>query len=253
MTASSTTPAPFNPVDAEEVARFAALAHEWWDEHGAYAPLHGMTPIRVRFIRDCIAEHFSSARAHATPLDGLQILDIGCGGGLLAEPLCRLGATVTGIDPADASIAVARLHAEQAGLAITYEAITAEAMLESGQRFDVVIASEVLEHVPEPHAMWQTMAALVKPNGLVLVSTINRTLKAYALAIVGAEYILRWLPIGTHDWNKFITPHEMTGFAEQAGLNVCDKQGMIYNPLTRSWSLSHTDLAVNYWLGACKS
>jgi 2-polyprenyl-6-hydroxyphenyl methylase/3-demethylubiquinone-9 3-methyltransferase len=251
MTAGNLNTSDENPVDSAEVERFSALASSWWDDHGPYAPLHAMTPMRVLYIRNAITSQLGRDPRALLPLEGLRILDIGCGGGLLAEPLCQLGAQVTGIDPAEASIDIARIHAQDFSLPIAYLAVTAEEIADSGETFDIVIASEVLEHVPHPQAMLHTMARLTRPGGLVFASTLNRTLKSFALAIVGAEYVLRWLPRGTHRWNKFITPDEMSSLAVKAKLIVHDKTGMAYNPLTGLWSLS-SDMSVNYWLCAKK-
>ncbi|HVV94764.1 MAG TPA: bifunctional 2-polyprenyl-6-hydroxyphenol methylase/3-demethylubiquinol 3-O-methyltransferase UbiG, partial [Hyphomicrobiales bacterium] len=185
-------------VDPDEVARFAALAEEWWDPRGPYAPLHKLTPTRVAYVRDRLARRHGRDVRSLRSLEGLAILDVGCGGGLLAEPLARLGAAVTGIDPAEESIAVARAHAGEAGLAVDFRATTAGALASAGARFDAVIASEVIEHVPDPEAFVATLATLARPGGLVMISTLNRTLRALALAVVGAEYVLRWVPRGTH-------------------------------------------------------
>jgi 2-polyprenyl-6-hydroxyphenyl methylase/3-demethylubiquinone-9 3-methyltransferase len=239
-------------VDPAEVDRFAALAAEWWDPRGPYAPLHKLTPTRIAYVRDRLVRRHGRDARSLRSLDGLAILDVGCGGGLLAEPLARLGAAVTGIDPAEESIAVARAHAEEAGLAIDYRTATARALAEAGEQFDAVIASEVIEHVPDAEAFVATLARLARPGGLVLVSTLNRTLRALALAVVGAEYVLRWVPRGTHDWSKFVTPNELQDHAEAAGLRPIDVRGMVYDPLRGTWRLSAGDVAINYWLTAEK-
>lgn len=238
-------------VDRDEVARFAALAEEWWNPDGPYGPLHRMTPVRVEYVRDRLAARFGRERASLRSLKGLELLDVGCGGGILAEPLARLGAAVTGIEPAPESVAVARAHAAAAGLDIAYRAATAEQLRAEGARFDAVIASEVVEHVADPAAFVRTLAELARPGGLVLLSTLNRTLKSFALAIVGAEVVLRWIPVGTHDWKKFVTPGELEGFCRDAGLDVADVTGMIYDPLRGTWRLGR-DASVNYWLAAEK-
>jgi len=238
-------------VDRDEVARFAALAEEWWNPDGPYGPLHRMTPVRVEYVRDRLAGRFGRDRASLRSLKGLELLDVGCGGGILAEPLVRLGAAVTGIEPAPESVAVARAHAAAAGLDIAYRAATAEQLRAEGARFDAVIASEVVEHVADPAAFVRTLADLARPGGLVLLSTLNRTLKSFALAIVGAEVVLRWIPVGTHDWKKFVTPGELEGFCRDAGLDVADVTGMIYDPLRGTWRLGR-DASVNYWLAAEK-
>ena len=196
-------------LDADEIARFGKLAAEWWDAEGPFRPLHRINPVRLTYMRNQICRHF--ARDPKTPksLSGLSVLDIGCGGGLVCEPLSRLGASVTGIDPARETIEAARAHASAASLDIDYEATTAEAMVAKGNSYDVVLLLEVVEHVPDVPAFIKAVAPLVRPGGLMILSTLNRTLKAYALAIVGAEYILRWLPIGTHQWDRFVRPEEL--------------------------------------------
>jgi 2-polyprenyl-6-hydroxyphenyl methylase/3-demethylubiquinone-9 3-methyltransferase len=238
-------------VNQDEIQRFAALADEWWNPKGPYAPLHKLTPARVEYVRDRLAERFSRDTKSLKSLADLSILDVGCGGGILAEPLARLGAKVAGIEPAAESIAVAKAHADEAGLQVDYRAATAEELLAEGQTFDAVIASEVIEHVNDPAAFVKTLSGLVKPGGLVLLSTLNRTLKSFALAIVGAEYVLRWIPAGTHDWSKFVTPDELGDFARAAGLTVNDVTGMIYDPLRDRWTLGR-DSGCNYWLSASK-
>lgn len=251
MTRNQSAPAA-RSVDDAEVARFAALASRWWDATGPYAPLHALTPARIGFVRMAVTKHLACDARSMRPFAGLSLLDVGCGGGILAEPLTRLGADVTAIDPAGENIEAARAHAAETGLEIDYRAETAEALSQAGQSFDIVVASEVIEHVIDPEAFIATLATLAKPGGLVLLSTLNRTLKSFALAIVGAEYILRWLPRGTHDWEKFITPDEMEAFLRTAGMEPLDVQGMIFNPLKNEWRLGD-DASVNYWLAARKN
>lgn len=236
-------------IDTAEVDRFNALAAEWWDSHGKFRPLHRLGPARIEFIRDTIR---AELRDRASPnklrvLDGLRILDIGCGGGLVSEPLTRLGASVTGIDPAADTIAAARAHASAQGLDIDYRAVRAEALVEAGEQFDVVLCLEVVEHVPDVRAFLALANALVRPGGLMILSTINRTFKSYALAIVGAEYILRWLPVGTHQWDRFVTPDELEHHLRAIGLDPLAARGMVFNPLQDTWSLSR-DTDVNYLL-----
>lgn len=238
-------------VDQDEVARFAALADEWWNPRGPYGPLHKLTPTRVEYVRDRVTERFQRDPFSLKSLKGLTVLDVGCGGGILSEPLARLGAEVTGIEPAAESIAVAKAHAEDGDIDIDYRAATAEEVLAEGRSFDAVIASEVIEHVNDPAAFVKTLAKLAKPGGIVLLSTLNRTMKSFALAIVGAEYVLRWVPRGTHDWNKFVTPEELTLYCRAAGLDVADTTGMIFDPLRDRWCLGR-DKGVNYWLSAEK-
>lgn len=238
-------------LDPAEVERFRRMAEEWWDPHGKFRPLHQIGPVRLQFIRDELCGHFQIAGAGLKPFNGLSIVDIGCGGGLIAEPLTRLGAAVTGIDPATRNIEVAKLHADGQGLAIDYRGLTVEELLALGSesKFDAAVCLEVVEHVPDPALFIRECARLVRPGGVLILSTINRTLKAYALAIVGAEYVLRWLPRGTHQWERFITPDELTRYAAGAGLAAPRFKGFAYNPLTDRWSLS-SDTDVNY-LAAC--
>lgn len=233
-------------LDPGEIAKFEAMAAEWWDPNGKFAPLHAMNPCRLAYVRDQIAAEHGRDPCARRPFDGLNLLDIGCGGGLVAEPLCRLGATVTGLDPSGETIGIARAHAAQMGLEIDYRAATAEALAAEGRRFDAVIALEVVEHVPDPRAFLATVSALLTTEGVAVVSTLNRTRRAWALAIVAAERVFRWLPAGTHDWRKFVTPDELAGAASSAGLDWLDARGMVFDPLTRDWRLSRTDLAINY-------
>ncbi len=244
-------PAAARSVDEAEVARFSADTARWWDPSGPYAPLHRLTPVRITFVRDTACARFGRDGRALRSLAGLRILDVGCGGGILAEPLARLGGTVTAIDPGAETIAAARAHAEQSGLDIDYRAAAAEDLAEAGEAFDLVVASEVIEHVREPAAFVATLAALARPGGLVMLSTINRTAKSFALAIVGAEYILRWLPRGTHDWRRFVTLDEMEGYGRAAGLEPLASAGMMFNPLRGDWTLG-ADTDVNYWFAAGK-
>ncbi len=236
-------------LDAGEVRRFGDLAAEWWDPAGKFRPLHKLGPARLAFIRQEIVRHFARPTGGLRPFAGLSVLDIGCGGGLVSEPVARLGASVTGIDPAPENIAAAGAHAASQGMAIDYRACRVENLVAEGRTFDCVLCLEVVEHVPDVAAFLTECAKLVRPGGLMILSTINRTVKAYALAIVGAEYILRWLPVGTHQWERFVTPDELARHAGAAGLAISHREGMVYNPLTDAWSLSQ-DLDVNYMASA---
>ena len=238
-------------VDEAEVARFSALAEEWWDTRGKMAVLHKFNPVRLAYVRDAACKRFARNPKQLDSLKDLRILDIGCGGGILCEPMARLGASVVGADPAERNIAAAKLHAEQGGLTIDYRATTAEALADAGERFDIVLAMEVVEHVADMKLFVKRCAEMVKPGGLMIAATINRTLKSFALAIVGAEYVLRWLPRGTHQWDKFVTPDELEIAMERAGLRTIDERGVIYNPLADRWSLSR-DIDVNYMVLAEK-
>ena len=224
-------------VDSDDVARYDRLGDEWWDPKGAMAPLHKLNPTRIRYLRDLMIRHFAIAPSAVLPLTGLSVLDIGCGGGLLSEPLARLGGRVTGIDPAPGNVEVASRHAGESGVSIEYRSTTAETLAEAGESFDVVLALEVVEHVPHPEAFLASACSLVRPGGLFVLSTLNRTAKSFMLAIVGAEYVLRWLPRGTHRWNQFRTPEEITGPIRRAGLKVIDRSGMVYDPFARPLGL----------------
>ncbi len=233
-------------VDDSEVAKFEAMAAEWWDPNGKFKPLHMMNPCRLDYITSQIAAEFGRDLSDAAPFKGLRILDIGCGGGLLSEPMARLGATVVGADAAGGNLPVARIHAEQSGLTIDYRHTTAEALAEAGEQFDVVLNMEVIEHVADPLTYLTACYALLKSGGLHLCSTINRNPKSYAVAILGAEVVMRWLPRGTHEWSKFITPDELIALLEDAGLRPVDKKGFVFNPVLWNWSISDRDLSVNY-------
>ncbi|MBI3703074.1 MAG: bifunctional 2-polyprenyl-6-hydroxyphenol methylase/3-demethylubiquinol 3-O-methyltransferase UbiG [Rhizobiales bacterium] len=236
-------------VDSAEVERFSRLAADWWDPRGPMATLHKFNPVRVGYIRDQAAQRFDRDPKKLDCLKGLRMLDIGCAGGILSEPLARLGAQVVGADPAAENIAVASAHAAESGITIDYRATTAEELAAAGERFDVVLAMEVVEHVVDVEAFVATCASMVKPGGLMVAATLNRTMKSFALAIVGAEYVLRWLPRGTHQWDKFVTPTELEAAFENAGLQVIGERGVIYNLFADRWQLS-SDMDVNYMLAA---
>ena len=238
-------------IDAAEVARFAALADTWWDPAGKMGMLHKLNPVRIGFIKEAACRRFGRDPRRIDSLAGLRFLDIGCGGGILSEPMARLGAVVVGADPAQANVEAARVHATREGLAIDYRATTAEALADLGERFDVVLAMEVVEHVADLGLFVGRCAEMVKPGGLMVVATLNRTIKSFALAIVGAEYVLRWLPRGTHQWDKFVTPNELEAALERNELRVIDETGVIYNFLADRWQIS-SDMDVNYMLTAVK-
>ncbi len=235
-----------NTIDPAEIAKFQAMAEEWWNPEGKFKPLHMLNPCRLDYITRQIAGEFSRDTAAPHPFAGLRILDIGCGGGLLCEPMARLGATVVGADAAERNIPVARLHAEQSGLAIDYRHTTAEAMARQAEAFDVVLNMEVVEHVADPPGFLTACRDLLKPGGLHICSTLNRNPKSYVFAIVGAEQVMRWLPRGTHEWSKFITPDELYELLRKAGLEPVDRKGFVFNFAKWDWSLSDRDLSVNY-------
>ncbi|HWJ87480.1 MAG TPA: bifunctional 2-polyprenyl-6-hydroxyphenol methylase/3-demethylubiquinol 3-O-methyltransferase UbiG [Pelagibacterium sp.] len=234
-------------ISPEEIGKFHAMAAEWWDPNGKFRPLHKFNPVRLGYIREQVLSHFGRDGSAMRPFEGLRILDIGCGGGLLCEPIARLGADVVGADAGEQNVRVAALHAEQSGLAIDYRATTAEALAASGEQFDVVLNMEVVEHVADVPLYLESCATLVKPGGLMFVASINRTARAYALAIVAAERILRWLPRGTHDYEKLVTPEEITSITSRHGLLTIDRTGVSFNPLKNQWDRSR-DMAVNYML-----
>lgn len=238
-------------LDETEVARFAAMASEWWDPNGKFRPLHAINPTRLGFIREQVCTHFGRGDRSIRPFEGLAIADIGCGGGLLCEPMARLGARVTGLDPAEDSIKAAHAHAVAQGLEIDYRAERAEDTAARGSKFDIVIAMEVVEHVPDVPAFINVASSLVAPGGMLLLSTINRTVKSYALAIVGAEFVLRWVPVGTHRWDRFVMPDELAAACRLSGLSESVRKGMVFNPLTSLWHLSE-DTDVNYLMAATK-
>ncbi|MHC9235567.1 bifunctional 2-polyprenyl-6-hydroxyphenol methylase/3-demethylubiquinol 3-O-methyltransferase UbiG [Pseudooceanicola sp. 502str34] len=239
-------------IDPAEVAKFEAMAAEWWDPHGKFKPLHMMNPVRLDYVTQQIAAEFDRDLRTSKPFEGLRLLDIGCGGGLLCEPMARLGAEVVGADAAERNIPVAQVHAEQSGLAIEYRHTTAEAMAEAGEQFDVVLNMEVVEHVADPLAYLTACHDLLKPGGLHLCSTINRNPKSFAMAIVGAEWVMRWLPKGTHDWDKFITPDELYDLIRRAGMEPVDRKGYVFNPISWQWRISDRDLSVNYVTAALR-
>jgi 2-polyprenyl-6-hydroxyphenyl methylase/3-demethylubiquinone-9 3-methyltransferase len=243
-------------IDAAEVAKFSALADRWWDAQGPFRPLHKFTPVRMRYIRDRLTRHFgpgpgNGAQHASAPLSGLRLLDVGCGGGLVAEPLARLGALVTGIDASGANIEAARLHGAAVGIAIDYRHAAAEDLVAGGEMFDAVLALEVIEHVADTDAFLATLAALVRPGGLVVVATLNRTSRSYLFAILGAEYVLGWLPHGTHDWRRFMKPEELVAGLDRTGLATTDQTGVCFAPLADEWRLCD-DLGVNYMVAAVR-
>jgi 2-polyprenyl-6-hydroxyphenyl methylase/3-demethylubiquinone-9 3-methyltransferase len=239
-------------VDHAEIAKFEAMATEWWDLEGKFKPLHMLNPTRLDYITRQIAAEYDRDLMADKPFDGLRILDIGCGGGLLCEPMARLGADIVGADAAERNIPVAQVHAEQSGLDIDYRFTTAEDMAAAGEQFDIVLNMEVVEHVANPLSYLTACQQLLKPEGLHICSTINRNPKSFAMAIVGAEYVMRWLPKGTHEFNKFITPDELFALLEQAGLNPVDRKGFKFDFLGWSWSISDSDMSVNYVTAALK-
>lgn len=240
MKAKNANPTQNNStIDNNEIERFSKIAEQWWDINGKFAPLHSMNPVRIEYIRNQILQNFAA-------FNSISLLDIGCGGGLIAEPMARLGAKVTAIDASEKNIKVAKLHAEKSDLDIDYRCTTAEDLTTTGAQFDVVLALEIIEHVSDINLFIKASCELLKPNGIIILSTLNRTAKSYALAIIGAEYIMRMLPIGTHTWSKFLRPSEICRPLEQNNIEVSELTGMIMNPLTWKWHLDYKDLSVNY-------
>ncbi|MEI8179371.1 bifunctional 2-polyprenyl-6-hydroxyphenol methylase/3-demethylubiquinol 3-O-methyltransferase UbiG [Aestuariivirga sp.] len=238
-------------LDPSEVAKFSAMAAEWWNPKGKFGVLHVFNPVRLQFIKEQVTARLARDPLEREPFQGLRFLDIGCGGGLLTEPMSRLGASITGVDPSERNIKTASVHAQEMGLDIDYRVGTAEDLAAAGEQFDVILNMEVIEHVADPQAFTRTCAAMLKPGGLMFVATLNRTLKSFGLAIVGAEYVLGWLPKGTHQWEKFITPAELKGWLSDNGLTVKEELGVTYSPFTRAWKVSR-DMDVNYMLVAQK-
>ncbi len=239
-------------IDESEIRKFTAMADEWWDKKGKFKPLHKFNPVRVSYIQNAIEQHFTPKNDGDLPLKGITILDVGCGGGLICEPLAALGAEVTGIDAGEKNIKIATVHAKQSGVKVNYRHISVEALEEEGKQYDVVLNLEVLEHVADVDSFLQSSAALIKPDGLMFMATLNRTAKSYALGIVGAEYILRWLPRGTHDWHKFLKPSEINRALSDTGVKLQELKGVSYNPITDVWSLTN-DTSVNYMMQAVKA
>ena len=241
-----------NTVDNNEISKFQAMADEWWDPNGKFKPLHMLNPCRLQYIVDQIAIQFNLNLTKKNPFKGIRLLDIGCGGGLLSEPMARMGANVLGADAADKNLPVARAHANQSNLVIDYRHTTVEDLVEKVERFDVILNMEVIEHVASPSSYLDACFELLEPNGLMICSTINRNIKSYLNAIIGAEYIMKWLPKGTHDWNKFITPDELTDLLGDSGLKLIDKKGFSFDKIAWEWSISNKDLAVNYVTASVK-
>ena len=239
-------------LDPSEVAKFSAMAAEWWNPKGKFGVLHVFNPVRLQFIKEQVTARLARDPLEREPFRGLRFLDIGCGGGLLTEPMARLGASITGVDPSEKNIKTASVHAQEMGLEIDYRVGTAEDLAAAGEQFDVILNMEVIEHVADPQAFTRTCASMLKPGGLMFVATLNRTLKSFGLAIVGAEYVLGWLPKGTHQWEKFITPAELKGWLADNGLSTREELGVTYSPFTRQWKVSR-DMDVNYMLVAQKA
>lgn len=233
-------------VDRAEIARFAAMAADWWNPRGRFRPLHRMNPVRVAYICDTLCRRLGRDASRPDALEGLRVLDVGCGGGLLAEPMAQMGARVTGIDAGADAVRIAGAHASETGVPVTYRNATVEALAADGERFDVVLAMEILEHVADVDLFLSACAAVLEPGGTLFFATLNRTAKSWAAAIVGAERILRWLPRGTHDWNRFLRPSELSAALRRHGLDVGGLTGVVYGPLTDSFRLAARDLDINY-------
>lgn len=234
-------------IDQSEVDRFSAMAAEWWSPTGKFRPLHKFNPVRLKYIRDQVCAHFGRDPDTAKALEGLRVLDIGCGGGLLSEPVSRMGASVLGADASEMNIGIAKTHAEQTGATVDYRAVTAEELAAAGEKFDIILNMEVVEHVSDVDFFLSTCASMVRPGGLMFIATINRTMKAAALAIVGAEYVLRWLPRGTHQYEKLVRPEEIEGRLSASGMQIKERTGVFFSPLSNQWNLSR-DMDVNYMM-----
>jgi 2-polyprenyl-6-hydroxyphenyl methylase/3-demethylubiquinone-9 3-methyltransferase len=238
-------------IDQAEVDRFTAMAAEWWNPAGKFKPLHKFNPVRIRYIRDKASAHFGREANTHRPLEGLRVLDIGCGGGLLSEPMARMGASVIGADASERNIGIASTHAAQTGVSVDYRAVTAEQLAADGEKFDIILNMEVVEHVADVDFFISTCASMVKPGGMMFIATINRTMKAMALAIVGAEYVLRWLPKGTHQYEKLVRPEELEKPLLASGMQIDERTGVFFNPLMNQWNLSR-DMDVNYMMLATR-
>lgn len=238
-------------IDQAEVDRFTAMAAEWWNPSGKFKPLHKFNPVRIRYIRDKAAAHLGRDANSHKPLEGLRVLDIGCGGGLLSEPMARMGATVIGADASERNIGIASTHAAQTGVTVDYRAVTAEQLASEGEKFDIILNMEVVEHVADVDFFITTCASMVKPGGMMFVATINRTMKAMALAIIGAEHVLRWLPKGTHQYEKLVRPEELEKPLTASGMQIDERTGVFFNPLMNQWNLSK-DMDVNYMMLATR-
>jgi 2-polyprenyl-6-hydroxyphenyl methylase/3-demethylubiquinone-9 3-methyltransferase len=249
---ASSIATPASSIDPDEVARFSALAAEWWDPKGKFGVLHKFNPVRLGYIHEKLCAHFGLDEKLAHPFKGLRILDIGCGGGLICEPMARLGATIVGVDASQKNINTASVHAQEQGLTIDYRATTAEALLAKGETFDVVLNMEVVEHVADVDSFVADCAAMVKPGGLMVIATINRTAKAFFMAIIGAERLLRWLPVGTHQYEKLVKPEELASALAPTGMAIIDKAGVAFNPLEDRWKRVPNDLDVNYMVLAAR-
>lgn len=230
----------------EEIARFTAMAEAWWDTGGKFRPLHQLNPVRVQFIRENVCRHFGLDATADKPFQGLDVLDVGCGGGLLSEPMARLGANMTSIDAGEKNVEIAKIHAEQSGLNINYRNVLPEDLAAEGHKYDIVLNMEVIEHVADPELFMAASSSVLKDNGCMVLSTMNRNIKSFLLGKIAAEYVLRWLPRGTHDWKKFLKPSELARLVRPYGLEFTDMKGMVYNPLKDTWGLSATDFDVNY-------
>ena len=232
-------------LDPSEVEKFSKLAAEWWNPKGKFGVLHVFNPVRLQYIKEQVCARFGRDPYDRRPFAGLHLLDIGCGGGLLSEPMARLGADVVGVDPSEKNIKTASVHAAEVELVIDYRTGTAEDLAAAGEQFDIILNMEVIEHVTDPAAFSRVSAGMLKPGGLIFVATINRTLKSFGLAIIGAEYVLGWLPKGTHQWEKFITAGELKGWLSENGVTVKDETGVTYSPIKNEWRKSR-DMGVNY-------